>query len=174
MSRRISVDDAKLRGYSNDAIARGAVASGKSEEHALEGGRPDAPAHLSESEKSVWDATVALLEHRGTLTPGDGPTLMLYCQTFCELRAERALLEREGRVQTVSRLDKNSHEILIRAVNPRVRVVRDLEKQLTILLRELGLTPLRRHGVREARNKNPLSEGQKVLREAQLLMGRTN
>src|SRR5208283_6021985 len=103
-----------------------------------------------------------------------GPMVMLYAQTFCELRAERALLDREGRVVTVSRQDKNSHEILIRAVNPRARIVRDLEKQLTKLLCELGLTPLRRHNVREARDKNPLTEGQKALREARQLMGRAN
>jgi len=150
MSRPLTIEDAKLRGYSNPALKRIARRI-PGDAQALEAGQPDAPPHLSAAEFSVWNATVALLEKRGTLTPGDGPSLALYAQTVVEHAAERARLDEEGRVIIVNRLDKHGHAILIHSVNPRVRVVRDLERQLTLLLRELGLTPLRRHQVRNAK-----------------------
>ena len=93
---------------------------------------------------------------------------MLYCQVFCALRSEKALLEKEGRVHVAPKMI-SGYEILIRAVNPRHRVVRDLENQLFQLIRELGLTPLRRHNVRSTKKakKDPiddaLAEGNKVL-----------
>jgi hypothetical protein len=46
-------------------------------------------------------------------------------------------------------------------------VVRDLEKLVLALIRELGLTPLRRHGVKHARNTNALNAGERALRESE-------
>jgi P27 family predicted phage terminase small subunit len=171
LSRPISENEMMLHGYNEATIKR--VNAKKLEPNGeIEAGRPDAPAQLSDAEKSVWDSVVVLLEHRRALTPGDATALMLYCQVFVELRAERALLDREGRVETVSKLDRLGREILIRATNPRVRIVRDLERQLFMIVKELGLTPLRRHNVRATKEKNPLSTAEKVLRDAKNLFAK--
>lgn len=166
MSLKNSPEELDLKGYSETAQKR-MLASRKEPSEAPEAGRPDVPLHFSDAERVAWDAAIELLEKRGTLTPGDGPTLMLYVQTSVELRGERKLLDAEGRVVIVSKLDTHKHEIKIHAVNPRVRIVRELEKQLLTCLREMGLTALRRNGVRRARDKHPLSAGEKILREAQ-------
>jgi P27 family predicted phage terminase small subunit len=172
MNPRKTIEELQLAGGNN---LKRSLSYAPVEVDEVEAGRPEAPAHLSDDEKAVWNSTVLLLEHRRALTPGDATALMLYCQTFCELRTERKLLEREGRVETVSKLDRLGREILIRAVNPRCRIVRDLEKQLFMLIRELGLTPLRRHNVRATKEKNPLSDGEKILRDAKnLFKGTTN
>jgi P27 family predicted phage terminase small subunit len=175
MSRPISKETARLHGYSDAAIRRGAVASRSDEdENLLDAGRPEPPPHLTDAEKTVWDSALNLLERRGTLTPGDGPALAMFALTSVELRNERTQLEREGRVVTSSRVNKHGHEILIREVNPRTRIVRDLERQFVTILRELGLTPLRRHGVKSTRNNNPLTPGKKALRDSELLFANTS
>jgi P27 family predicted phage terminase small subunit len=147
--RPLERTDLELHGYSKQTIKKlqAAKLGGK---QPLAAGRPAPPDDLNTDELVVWNATAALLEERGTLTPGDGPLLTLYATTVVEHRTDRALLEREGRVHIVSRLDKNSHEIVIHAVNPRCRVVRGQEAQLISLMRELGLTPLRRGHVAAA------------------------
>jgi P27 family predicted phage terminase small subunit len=165
LSLKNTPGELEIKGYSPAAQKR--MLESRKEPDALEAGRPDAPEHFSEAERKVWDATMDMLEKRGTLTPGDGPALMLYVQTAVELRTERKLLDSEGRVVIVSKLDTHKCEIKIHAINPRVRIVRELEKQLLTCLREMGLTALRRHGVRRAREKHPLSAGEKILREAQ-------
>jgi phage terminase small subunit len=171
MSRPITSAEADLRGYTPAAQKR--LAENKLEQpEPLEAGRPDAPPYFSEAERAVWDSTILMIEKRGTLTPGDGPTITLYSTTSVELRTERKLLDAEGRVCTVSRLDRMGREIVIRAVNPRVRIVRDLEKLMLSLVRELGLTPLRRHGVKHARNANALNAGERALRESELIFSR--
>jgi P27 family predicted phage terminase small subunit len=150
MSLPLSREELKLHGYSNAALKK--LSARKADgPPALEAGKPEPPPHLSDAECEVWDTTLALLEERGTLTNGDGPALALYAQAVIEHRAEREQLKIEGRITVVNRLDKHGHNIVIHAVNPRVRVVRDLENQLVLLLRELGLTPLRRHQVRNTR-----------------------
>ena len=56
---------------------------------------------------------------------------------------------------------------IVRDAQVRLRVVRDLEKLVLALIRELGLTPLRRHGVKHARNTNALNAGERALRESE-------
>jgi P27 family predicted phage terminase small subunit len=171
MNPRTPIEQLELQGSPN---LRRALKYAPLDNEAPDAGRPDAPAHLSDAERSVWDSTVALLENRRALTAGDAAVLMMYCQVFCELRSERALLDREGRIETVSKLDKYERQILIRATNPRVRIVRDLEKQLFTLTKELGLTPLRRHNVRATKQKNTRSAAEKVLEESKALFAKAN
>src|ERR1700722_19231591 len=122
MSLPITKAEADLRGYSAAAIKR--MAENKQDQsEPLEAGRPECPAYFSEAERAVWDATILMIEKRGTLTPGDGPTITMYSTATVELQAERKLLDSEGRLCTVSRLDRMGREIVIRAVNPRLRVV---------------------------------------------------
>jgi P27 family predicted phage terminase small subunit len=154
MSLPLSIDELKVRGHSDTAIRRN-FQNRRAETRDVDAGCPTRPSYLSRDERKVFAATIRLLAARGTLTAGDGPAVALYAQTVVEHRAERQQLEREGRVVITERLDTHNQRVVLHAVNPRVRVVRDLEKQLTLLLRELGLTPLRRHQVRKA--KTPLS-----------------
>src|ERR1700733_4040740 len=156
MSRPLPVEALKLRGYSDTTVRK--LSSQKSEKvAAFNSGKPETPQHLNAEEREAWTAAVALLEQRGTLTPGDGPALTLYAQTVVEHRAERTHLENEGRVPVVNKLDRLGRQVVIHDVNPRVRVVRDLEKTLVLLLRELGLTPLRRHHVQRTAGGGTLS-----------------
>jgi phage terminase small subunit len=123
-----------------------------------EAGRPDTPTDLTGDELAVWNATADLLERRGSLTPGDGAALTLYAQATCALRFEKTEMKREGgRVIVVSKLDTHDREIRIHAANPRWRIVRDLEAQVVLLLRELGLTPLRRKLIGKTKGAGSLS-----------------
>jgi P27 family predicted phage terminase small subunit len=145
----ISRDEGRLKGYSEASLDR-LDAKRKPRGKAPDAGRPDVPADLSRAEREIWEAAISALEHRGTLTPGDGPALRLFAQLSAERDEERKNMESEGRVIVTQRLDSHGHGIVVRTTNPRLRIVRDLEKQLVSLLRELGLTPLRRHQVQKA------------------------
>lgn len=131
-----------MRGYSDTRIQE--MADAKATADSFAAGRPDLPADLSPQERAVWESVADELQERGTLTPADGASIALYAQTFCTHRAERDLLEKEGRVIVVSKLDKHKDAILVHSVNPRVRIVSDLEKRLLALLKQLGMTPATR------------------------------
>jgi phage terminase small subunit len=119
-----------------------------------EAGRPVTPARLSDDEFEVWTTVADLLESRGSLTPGDGDAIAIYAQAVCALRLEKRRMSDEGgRVIVASRLDRQGREIVRHEVNPRWHVVRDLENQIVVFLREFGLTPLRRKQVAKTKSK---------------------
>jgi P27 family predicted phage terminase small subunit len=155
--RQISPEEAALN-YSPREASKKAQ---KREEKAVdlqESGRPDTPTHLNEAELAVWTTTADLLEQRGNLTTGDGAVLEMYAGAVAALREEKRRMSDEGgRVIVASRLDKHGHEIVRHEVNPRWHVVNDLEKQIVIFLRELGLTPLRRKYIGKTKGSGSLS-----------------
>jgi P27 family predicted phage terminase small subunit len=155
--QQISDDEARLH-YSPAEAQKKANQRATKDAERHDAGRPDVPAYLTEDEVQIFNATADVLEARGTLTVGDGPLLALYAQACTALRAEKQRMEEEGgRVIITSRLDRHEREIRIHAVNPRATVVKDIENQIVLMLRELGMTPLRRDRVGKTRGAKRLT-----------------
>ena len=134
-------------------------------------GRPAEPTHLSAEELAIWNTTADALEQRGTLTPGDGSVLALFAQLTVEHRAERRHLNEEGRIHLGQKIDKNGHAIVLHIINPRCQVVRELERQLLAVMKELGLTPKQRANVKGAIGRPKLSPTDVALRSLNKMLG---
>jgi P27 family predicted phage terminase small subunit len=155
--QRISDDEARLH-YSPAEAQKKADRRAAKEAEQAEAGVPEAPEHLTADEKAVFTKAAEMLAARGTVTVGDGQLLALYAQAVVALRAKKERMEEEGgRVIIVSKFDRMQREIRIHAVNPRFKVVRDLENQIVLMLRELGMTPLRRDRVGKTRGSKRLT-----------------
>jgi len=87
------------------------------------------------------------------------------------LAAERAQLVFEGRIYLCKKLDKHSNAIVVSTINPRARVVHDLELQHLALLKTLGLIPVARPRVLQAANPDEnLSSGERALKDAERIL----
>jgi P27 family predicted phage terminase small subunit len=169
MSKRISVEEHILQGSTN--LGRALRYPPARPANACIAGRPAVPSDLTSAEKVVFKSTADLLEKRGCLTAGDADVLAAYARCAVALSAERSLLVTEGHVHVANKLDKHGNTILVHVINPRVRVVRDLESQLITLLKACGLTPSTRNRVQPAADPNEqLTGGERALRDAERIL----
>lgn len=105
-------------------------------------GPVEAPAHLNDDAKEVWDHTVKQLTAMRVLAPADRDALFAYCEAVAMHRRASRLLDDSA--------------ILIKAENgnmipnPAVRVQRDAAVIMRGYAQEFGLTPSARSGIRRA------------------------
>src|SRR5215472_15888701 len=66
------------------------------EESYIVTGRPRAPKHLSADALAAWKDACRLMRKRGSLTPGDAPTLAVYAETVAQwIQAKRDVRSEE-------------------------------------------------------------------------------
>jgi P27 family predicted phage terminase small subunit len=146
------LSEAELGGASAAHLKRGAERARRREAANVPNGVPDVPDHLSQDERVVWDETVAVLGERQALSEGDGPIIELFARTKCRWQRESVALENEGAVIDITRIVSNQ-PVQCTVVNPRSKIVAQLERQLLSMLTALGLTPRARRAVKPAEKR---------------------
>lgn len=118
---------------------------------ALVGGRPTCPKHLSKAARKEWLAAVKLLEARGTLEPGCGPTLNLYAVLMARWLEAKADIDARG-LQIKTKKTTSRGEIYeVEIENPMLRIAQDSEAQLQQLTKTLGIAPDAREKVKKVK-----------------------
>ncbi len=125
-------------------------------------GIPDPPGYLSPVALTHWDRMVVACGHVRTLTEADGDALAMLCLAFEEYRAADIIVRDEGEVVRVTRTSK-AGEISEGGAyqHPAVGIRTNAWKKIVKMLREFGLTPNARAGMKMASNEkeaNPIAE----------------
>lgn len=122
-------------------------AAAKPSEHT--GGRPPRPGHLSPLAKKEWRRCVAILQERGTLTRGDGPSLEAYCEVYARWRAALQEIQDYGLFVVVTRSSPGGTTWQLRVENPASKTASTLENSMRQMQKELSLTPASREKARK-------------------------
>jgi P27 family predicted phage terminase small subunit len=109
----------------------------------FQGGRPKLPAHLGKAARSEMKRCIALLEARGTLTPGDISILAVYAEVFSRWVVAKQALGNQLMVKTTI-IDPHGKQVIVERVNPLLKIARECEQQIVQLAAKLGLTPVDR------------------------------
>ncbi len=117
----------------------------------VKAGKPKMPHGMPKEARRAWRSAVALLEERGTLSPEIGPTLELYARCLARYREASAEIECKGLLVTQTVLDSHGVALERDRPNPALAVVEKAEKQLFNLGAVLGLNPVSREKVKQAR-----------------------
>jgi P27 family predicted phage terminase small subunit len=114
-------------------------------------GRPSCPSYLSPVAKKEFRRIVKILTARGTLTPGDGPAIELYCQSYARYRACIVEIETLGDFVDVQYTGADSAVFTKRAVNPASKLATQLANSLRAQLIQLGATPSAREKAKQTK-----------------------
>jgi|HubBroStandDraft_1064217.scaffolds.fasta_scaffold156152_3 P27 family predicted phage terminase small subunit len=118
---------------------------------ALLAGRPKCPRTLSKAARMEWLAALKLLESRGTLDPGAGPTLELYATTKARWLECMEDLNRRGLQIEITKATSKGDLYTITADNPMLKIAQDCEAQLMQLTKTIGIAPDAREKVRKVK-----------------------
>lgn len=118
---------------------------------ALLGGRPTCPQHLSKPARRAWLAAIKLLEARGTLDPGAGPTLLIYAVTMARWLEAKADLDKNGLMIEVTKATSKGELYTTTAENPMLKIAENAEAQLLAITKSLGISPEAREKVRKVK-----------------------
>jgi P27 family predicted phage terminase small subunit len=118
---------------------------------ALSGGRPKCPRHLSKAARKEWLAAVKLLESRGTLDPGTGPTLELYATTKARWLECMADLNVRGLMIEETRFSSKGEQYTVTVPNPLLKVAENCEAALQQLTKTIGIAPDAREKVKKVK-----------------------
>jgi P27 family predicted phage terminase small subunit len=119
---------------------------------ALTGGRPKCPRHLSKAARREWLALVKLLEARGVLDPGAGPTLELYATTKVRWLEAKADVDKRGIQIMVTKTTARGELYEAEIQNPMLAVEQDSAAMIKDLTKSLGLDPSARERVKKVRS----------------------
>lgn len=107
----------------------------------LQGGRPTCPRHLSKAARREWFAAIRLMEARGTLDPGAGPTLLIYATTMARWLECMADLNTRGLQITIQKATSRGDLYETTVENPMLEIAQNCEAQLMQLTKTLGIAP---------------------------------
>ena len=128
-------------------------------------GKAVKPDHLSPEAQTIWRKVSRLLGARRTETPGDFAALAVFCECYVRwVQAKREL--GTDLLIDVTVLDSNGQPHTNRRLNPLLKVVEAAEKNVLILARELGLTPLLREKVKPAKEPETETAGPATVGDA--------
>lgn len=128
-------------------------------------GIPDAPGYLSPVALTHWDRMVDAAQQARTLTPADGDALAMLCVAFEEWRAADIIVRDEGEICSVER-ETMSPSGTVKSTkggayqHPAVGIRTNAWKKIVKMLREFGLTPNARAGMKMAAKpaeENPIA-----------------
>lgn len=111
------------------------------------GGVGPCPDHLDDVAREAWGRVAASVEETGLLTLADAETLALYCSTYSRWRSACEALAREGLTITSSlkvETEKRTTTRETTKVHPLLQVATESSRQMTTLLKQLGMTPASR------------------------------
>lgn len=102
-------------------------------------------AWLSEDAKAEWRRIVPILTQRKILTEADIGSLENYCIAMGQVREMERLIQKQGAVQMVYKLDKDGNSVLVSSRrHPAISVQSDAMTRARLLAAELGATPVSR------------------------------
>ena len=113
------------------------------------GGRPTCPRHLSKVARREWLAAVKLMEARGTLDPGAGPTLEVYATTRERWLVAKADLTKNGLQIEITKSTSRGEVYTVFEINPMLKVAENCEAALQQLTKSLGIDPSAREKVKK-------------------------
>lgn len=123
----------------------------------IHGGRPKCPRHLSKAARKEWLSAVKLLESRGTLDPGAGPTLEVYAETRARWLEAKADIAARGLQIEVQKATSKGELYTVTAENPMLKIAESCESALQQLTKQLGIAPDAREKVKKV--KQPARPG---------------
>lgn len=141
-------------------------------------GIPDPPGYLSPQALIHWDRCVAACRKVRTLTEADGDALAMLCVSFEEWRAADIIVRDEGEicrciksVKSSTKADGDTAMVTTETVyqHPAVGIRSSAWKKIVKMLREFGLTPSARAGMKMAaheKEENPIAEALKAMSKA--------
>ncbi|TMV66780.1 phage terminase small subunit P27 family [Thioclava sp. BHET1] len=104
-----------------------------------------APDWMSEDAKAEWDRVVPILTQRKILTEADRGSVENYCMAIGTIREMDRIIQKQGAVQMVYKIDKEGNAVLTSArKHPAVAVRSEAITQSRLLAAELGATPVSR------------------------------
>jgi P27 family predicted phage terminase small subunit len=126
-------------------------------------GRPKRPSSLSPDARREWNRLVPQLEARGSLTPADGPALLLHCEIWARWLNCQSQLQKDGVTITTTFFSKSGEERTALKQHPCLKIAQDCEKSLRQSLHSFGMTPQSREKVTPAaaeQKPDPKSAGE--------------
>jgi P27 family predicted phage terminase small subunit len=122
------------------------------------GALPKPPRYLSKDAKKKFRALTRQLAERRAVTAGDGHLIGIFCTQ--EERWLQALekIRDEGAVRTYTRTGSDGLPVDVEKENLHIKLAQNCERQMVVILKQLGLTPKDRESVRPTapvRPKNP-------------------
>lgn len=115
-------------------------------------GVPEPPSYLSDQALIHWDRMVQAAQKVRVLTEADGDALAMLCVAFEEYKAADIIVRDEGEICESDKGGKYQH--------PAVGIRSNAWKKIVRMLREFGLTPSARAGMKMAAHgeeENPIS-----------------
>ena len=113
-------------------------------------GVPKCPSHIPGIAKSLWKELAPLLSNMGVLTEADRRALELVCSTYAEYREADQNIRKNGLTYETTGMSGDS---IIKS-NPAVAMRSDAAKRYLTLIKEFGLTPSSRAGIKvETKNE---------------------
>jgi P27 family predicted phage terminase small subunit len=113
-------------------------------------GRPKRPSSLSPEARKEFNRLVTQLEARGSLTPADGPALLLHCEIWARWLNCQRQLQKDGTVITQTYFSKDGSERTALKQHPALKIAQDCERSLRQSLHSFGMTPNSREKVTPA------------------------
>jgi P27 family predicted phage terminase small subunit len=126
-------------------------------------GRPKRPSSLSPEARKEFNRLVTQLEARGSLTPADGPALLLHCEIWARWLNCQKQLQKDGVVISVTFFSKDGSERTALKQHPALKIAQDCERSLRQSLHSFGMTPNSREKVTPAapeQKPDPQSAGE--------------
>jgi len=161
MSKKLSVEVHKFLGtYKASRHANQATEAPGS---AVMQGRPKRPSSLSPEARKEFNRLVTQLEARGSLTPADGPALLLHCEIWARWLNCQKQLQKDGVVISVTFFSKDGSERTALKQHPALKIAQDCERSLRQSLHSFGMTPNSREKVTPAapeQKPDPQSAGE--------------
>jgi P27 family predicted phage terminase small subunit len=139
MSRRKSAEDHELSGSVQRPVAGDSY---------VEGSLPKPPKFLSQEAKKKFRALVRQLADRRAVTAGDQDLLTLYCSLWERWTDALAKIREEGSIRIYNRLGADGITVEVERENLHIKLAQNSERQMVVILKQLGLTPKDKDAVR--------------------------
>lgn len=133
--------------------AQGTYREDRDQTLVLSEGIPEPPGYLSPQALTHWDRLVAVTSEARTLTEADGDALAMLCLAFEEYRTADIIVRDEGEICRSEKGGMYQH--------PAVGIRNTAWKKIVTMLKQFGLTPSARAGMKLAANvkeADPIAE----------------
>jgi P27 family predicted phage terminase small subunit len=118
------------------------------DESHVAGALPRPPKFLSKEAKKKFRGLTSQLSDRRAVTAGDGDLIAQYCVIDERWQQALAKIRDEGAVRIYLRLDRDGTPVETEKENLHIGIAQTCERQMVVILKQLGLTPKDRETVR--------------------------
>jgi len=139
MSHRKTADEHELSG----SLQRPTVGDSN-----IVGALPHPPRFLSKDAKKKFRGLVRQLADRRAVTAGDQDLLTLYCSLWERWTQSLVKISEEGSIRIYQRLGSDGSAVDVEKENLHIKLAQNSERQMVVILKQLGLTPRDKDAVR--------------------------